>query len=72
MADIRNIAKTCLLIVKWQVLSGKIGPDGQGVTKEQEEMRNSCWIIHRAIAIGWAQKDLPIDAENFLAKLYRT
>lgn len=69
IADLRNIAKTCLRIVKWQVISGHIGPDGKGVTREHEEMRSSCWIIHRAIGVGWGQKDLSTDAEAFFARL---
>lgn len=49
LADLRGIAKTCLRIVRWQVTSHTyVSADAQKDQTEQEDMRTSCWIIHRA------------------------
>ncbi|KAJ9127425.1 hypothetical protein QFC24_000833 [Naganishia onofrii] len=69
MSDLRNLAKTCVKIVIWQVATGRVGPDGQGVDERQEEMRVNAWIVHRAICGGWAQHDLLQDAESMLGQL---
>jgi hypothetical protein len=69
LAELRRVAKTCLRICKWQVISGKVDQQGVGISFEQEEMRVACWITIRAIATGWNQHDLPQDAEMMFAKL---
>lgn len=69
MSDLRNLAKTCVKLVIWQVATGRVGPDGQGIDSGQDEMKVNAWMIHRAICGGWAQKDLLEDAENMFAQL---
>ncbi|KAG7531601.1 hypothetical protein FFLO_04260 [Filobasidium floriforme] len=72
LADLRGIAKTCLRIVRWQVTSHTyVSADAQKDQSEQEDMRTSCWIIHRAISTGWAQNDLPRDAEAIFARIQK-
>lgn len=69
MSDLRNLAKSCVKIVIWQVATGRVGADGKGVDEKQEEMRVNAWIVHRAICGGWAQRDLLQDAESMLGQL---
>ncbi len=66
MSDLRDLARTCTAIVKWQVTSGKLTGI---VDPDQEEMRMACWMIVYAISEAWAQRDLTQDAERIFAKL---
>lgn len=69
ISDLRQLAKTCVKLVIWQVATGRIGADGRAVDDAQDEMRRSAWMVHRAIAGGWAQKDLLQDAEDMFAQI---
>ncbi len=66
---LRELAKVCRKVVKWQVQSGLWDEDESLRGQGQEEMRKDCWLIHEAVVAGWAQKDLGFDAEAIFAKL---
>jgi hypothetical protein len=68
MSDLRDLARTCISVVRWQVLHGKLAGT---VDPEQEAMRMGCWMIVYAISATWAQHDLIQDAERIFAKLPR-
>ncbi|GHJ86939.1 hypothetical protein NliqN6_3341 [Naganishia liquefaciens] len=68
-SDLRQLAKTCIKLVIWQVATGRIAANGTAVDEAQDEMRRSAWMIHRAIAGGWAQRDLVQDAEDMFAQI---
>lgn len=76
VSDLRELAKICMNVVRWQVYAGKLVPPKEksgvataNVPQEQEEMRMSCWMIHQAVASGWGQTDLIMDAETIFKEL---
>ncbi|KAH7931194.1 hypothetical protein BV22DRAFT_1042555 [Leucogyrophana mollusca] len=77
MSLLRNLARACLGVLKELIQKDSTpasqagaGPSATGqnnITKVSSMKASSCWVIFTAIASGWGQRDLWMDAESVLA-----